>query len=282
MSDAVRHAVAELAGDLRAWLEYAEETGAEFLPWEPPRPRQPARATASTARGPDAETQPPGRPPQARPDQARPQTRPQTRPPQSRPRTQPGGGRPGAPSQGAALDTIRAELGECTRCGLHEGRRNIVFGVGNPNAQVVIVGEAPGRDEDLTGEPFVGRSGQLLTRMLRAIGLAREDAYICNILKCRPPRSREPEPSEIATCSPFIARQIEAISPKVIVTSGQLASQSFLGLGTEMSAMRGTVQAFHGVPVVPMYHPTYLLRNPAAKRQAYEDLLMIKSLMRQP
>ena len=271
MSDAVRHAVAELAGDLRAWLEYAEDTGAEFLPWEPPRPRQPAR----TQTHPPQEAQPQGAPPQSRP----PQTRPQTRPPQSRPRTQPGGGSPARASQGAALDAVRAELGECTRCGLHEGRRHIVFGVGNSSAEIVVVGEAPGRDEDLTGEPFVGRSGQLLTRMLQAIGVAREDAYICNVLKCRPPRNRDPEPNEIATCSPFMAKQIEAIGPKVIITSGRFASQSVLGLELSMGKMRGTIRSFQGVPVVPMYHPAYLLRNPAAKRQAYEDLLMVKSII---
>ena len=269
MSDAARQATAELAGELRAWLEYAEETGAEFLPWAPPAPRQSAPAPPRSPAAPVA------RPPQSRPHSQA----PQARPPQSRPRTQPGAPRGATKSQGGALDALRAELGDCTRCGLHQGRRNIVFGVGNPNAKVVIVGEAPGRDEDLTGEPFVGRSGQLLTRMLQAIGLAREDAYICNVLKCRPPRNRDPQPDEIATCSPFMTRQIEAIGPKVIVTSGRFASQCVLGLELSMGRMRGTIRSFHGVPVVPMYHPAYLLRNPAAKRQAYEDLLVVKSLI---
>ncbi|MDP6943270.1 MAG: uracil-DNA glycosylase, partial [Myxococcota bacterium] len=258
MTDAVRQAVAELASDLRAWLEYAEETGADFLPWEPPTPRQAA----------------PAPPPQARP----PQSRPQTQPPAPAP-TQSRRPRPSAPSQGGALDAIRAELGDCRRCGLHEGRRNIVFGVGNPSADVVIVGEAPGRDEDMTGEPFVGRSGQLLTRMLEAIGVAREDAYICNVLKCRPPRNRDPQADEIATCSPFMTRQIQAIAPKVIITSGRFASQTVLGLELSMGRLRGTIRSFHGVPVVPMYHPAYLLRNPSAKRQTYEDLLTVKSIL---
>jgi uracil-DNA glycosylase len=186
---------------------------------------------------------------------------------------------PTGASQGPALDALRVELGDCRRCELYQGRRNIVFGVGNPSASLVVVGEAPGRDEDLTGEPFVGRSGQLLTRMLQAIGMAREDAYICNVLKCRPPRNRDPEASEIATCSPFMTRQIEAIAPKVIITTGRFASQTVLGLDLSMGSMRGTIRSFHGVPVVPMYHPAYLLRSPAAKRQAYEDLLTVKSIL---
>ncbi len=180
------------------------------------------------------------------------------------------------------MDAVRADLGECTRCGLHQGRRNIVFGVGNPNAEVVVVGEAPGRDEDLTGEPFVGRSGQLLTRMLAAIGVARQEAYICNVLKCRPPRNRDPEPGEVATCSPFMTRQITLIAPKVIITTGRFASQSVLGLDMSMGRMRGTLRSFCGIPVVPMYHPAYLLRNPSAKRAAYEDLLQVKALLATP
>ena len=257
MSEAVRSAVAELAGDLRDWLEYAQETGADYLPWEPPAPRQAAPPRAES---------------QAR-AQPRP-SRPRVELPPPRPRAAPGGA-----SQGQALDAIRAELGDCRRCGLHEGRRNIVFGVGRPSADLVVVGEAPGRDEDLSGEPFVGRSGQLLTRMLAAIGVPREDAYICNVLKCRPPRNRDPEASEIATCSPFLARQIAAIAPKVIITTGRFASQTVLGLDLNMGQLRGTVRSFEGVPVVPMYHPAYLLRNPSAKRQTYADLLQVKSLM---
>ncbi len=257
MSDAARQAVAELAGDLRAWLEYAEDTGAEFLPWEPPAP--PPQPT--TQRQPAA----------PQPTRSRPRTQPQITPPRP-PRQAPA-------SQGSALDAIRAELGDCQQCGLHQGRRNIVFGVGNPAARVVVVGEAPGRDEDLSGEPFVGRSGQLLTRMLAAIGVAREDAYICNVLKCRPPRNRDPEPDEIATCSPFMTRQIQAIAPKVIITSGRFASQTVLGLDLSMGRLRGTIRSFHSIPVVPMYHPAYLLRNPSAKRAAYEDLLTVQSIL---
>ena len=266
MTEAVHQAVSELAADLRAWVEYAQETGADYLPWEPPAP--PQRWT------------PPQQQQQA-PSAGPPSARPRTQPPSAPPMTPPPRPARQAPSQGSALDAVRAELGDCRRCGLHEGRRNIVFGVGNPTADVVVVGEAPGRDEDLTGEPFVGRSGQLLTRMLEAIGMAREDAYICNVLKCRPPRNRDPQPEEIATCSPFMTRQVEAIAPKVIITSGRFASQAVLGLDLSMGRMRGTIRSFHGVPVVPMYHPAYLLRNPSAKRQAYDDLLTVKSILRE-
>ena len=273
MSDAVRHAVAELAGDLRAWLEYAEETGAEFLPWEPPQQR---RAAPPAARQRPPEQRPHTQPPSARP----PQSRPQTRPAENRPKTLPGAGRSGGiASQGAALDAVRAGLSECTLCGAHHGRDPIVFGAGNPRAEVVVIGEAPGRDELLTGEPFVGRSGQLLTRMLQAIGLQREDAYLCNVLKCRPTDDRAPRPEEIAASVEVLSRQIEAIGPKVIITSGLFASQSLLGLEMEMDAIRGTVRSFIELPVVPMYHPAFLLQHPATKRHAYDDLLAVKSIL---
>jgi DNA polymerase len=178
------------------------------------------------------------------------------------------------------LDAIRSELGDCTRCALSERRRNIVFGVGSPEARLVIVGEAPGRDEDMTGIPFVGRAGQLLTRMLAAIGMAREDAYICNVLKCRPPGNRDPEPQEIATCSPFMGRQVDAIAPKVVLTVGKFASQMVTGLDQRMGQMRGKVFDYRTIPVVPTYHPAYLLRNPSAKGDAYRDLLTVQRLLR--
>ena len=142
------------------------------------------------------------------------------------------------------------------------------------------MGEAPGRDEDLTGEPFVGRSGQLLTRMLAAIGLRRDEAYICNVLKCRPPQNRDPAPDELATCSPFVIRQVQAIEPRVILTVGRFASQTVLGSEESMGRMRGQTHSWQGFPVVPTYHPAYLLRNPAAKRDAWEDLLRVRALLR--
>ena len=185
-----------------------------------------------------------------------------------------------SPSLPENLEKIRSDLGPCTRCALHAGRTHLVFGVGSPTADLVVVGEAPGRDEDLTGEPFVGRSGQLLTRMLSAIGLERRSAYICNVLKCRPPRNRDPAPDEIATCSPFLVRQIEAIGPKVIMTMGRFASQTILELDESMGRMRGRVHTWRGFPVVATYHPAYLLRNPRAKAAAWEDLLRARALVR--
>ncbi len=155
-----------------------------------------------------------------------------------------------------------------------------MFGVGSPQAEIVVVGEAPGYNEDMTGEPFVGRAGQLLTRMLAAIGVRRENAYICNVLKCRPPRNRDPGPAEIAACSPFMVRQVKAIGPRVILTTGKFASQVILGLDQSMGQMRGSVRSYHGVPVVPTYHPAYLLRNPAAKRATWDDLLRAREIIR--
>jgi DNA polymerase len=152
--------------------------------------------------------------------------------------------------------------------------------VGSETADLVIMGEAPGRDEDLTGEPFVGRSGQLLTRMLAAIGLRRDEAYICNVLKCRPPQNRDPAPDELATCSPFVIRQVQAIEPRVILTVGRFASQTVLGSEESMGRMRGQTHSWQGFPVVPTYHPAYLLRNPAAKGDAWEDLLRVRALLR--
>lgn len=269
---AVLDATAELTGDLRAWLEWQGELGAEALPLAPPV----AAAAAAPA---------PPRPPApvaARPHQPRPAAPapPRSAPPRSAPQPI----RPDLPpiaASGESLAAIRGDLGECTRCQLSQGRRNIVFGVGSPQARVVVVGEAPGRDEDMTGEPFVGRAGRLLTRMLAAIGIAREEAYICNVLKCRPPNNRDPLANEVSICSPFMTRQVQAIAPAVIVTAGLFASQSVLGLEMSMGSMRGTIRSFQGVPVVPMYHPAYLLRNPVAKRAAWADLLVVKQLLRE-
>jgi DNA polymerase len=185
------------------------------------------------------------------------------------------------PKTGAEdLAAIRADLGDCRRCKLCEGRTNIVFGVGSPSARLVVVGEGPGFHEDRTGEPFVGRAGQLLTRMLAAIGLRRDEVYIANVVKCRPPENRDPQPDEIAACSPFLVRQLEAIAPDLIVTVGRFSSQVICGLDVSIGRLRGTVRSFRGVPVVVTYHPAYLLRNPAAKRQAWEDLLVARAVLR--
>lgn len=162
--------------------------------------------------------------------------------------------------QPGPLDLVREELGECTRCKLHEGRDKIVFGVGNPNADLMFVGEGPGAEEDRRGEPFVGRAGKKLDEMIAAIGLSREQVYIANIVKCRPPKNRDPERDEIEACSPFLRKQIQAIEPKVIVTLGGPATKTLLETKTGITRLRGQWAEFAGIPVMPTFHPAYLLR----------------------
>ena len=172
-----------------------------------------------------------------------------------------------------ALRQIRAEIGDCTRCKLCRGRTQIVFGTGNPEARLMFVGEGPGRDEDRQGEPFVGRAGQLLTDMIvKGMKMKREEVYIANVVKCRPPDNRYPEPEEVETCSPFLLQQIAAIKPQVLVTLGNLAAQTLLKTKTGITALRGRFHDFHGIPLMPTFHPAYLLRNPDMKRPCWEDL----------
>lgn len=177
------------------------------------------------------------------------------------------------------LEAIRAELGECTRCRLCDGRTHIVFGVGNPKAQLMFIGEAPGRDEDAQGEPFVGRAGQLLTKIIEAMGMKRPDVYISNIVKCRPPENRAPLPDEIATCIPFLHQQIESIQPKVIVCLGAVAYKALLQTEQNISRVRGQWQEYQGIQVMPTYHPAYLLRNPDAKRFVWEDMKKVRDFL---
>ena len=176
----------------------------------------------------------------------------------------------------SALDQIRSELGDCQRCQLGRTRTCLVFGTGNPDADLVFVGEAPGRDEDIKGEPFVGKAGQLLTRIIQAIDLSREAVYICNVIKCRPPENRNPLPEEIESCEPFLIKQVEAIKPKVICALGKFAAQTLLKTEAPISALRGRFQDYHGIPLMPTYHPAYLLRNPNMKRQVWEDIQKIQ------
>ena len=178
----------------------------------------------------------------------------------------------GDPLAAGDLAGMGALLADCRRCRLCQGRTHVVFGVGNPGARVVFIGEAPGADEDRLGEPFVGRAGQLLNEMLRAIRLRREDVYIANVLKCRPPGNRDPQDDEAAACLPFLRRQIELISPAVIVTLGRVAARHLLGTTAPISSYRGRWTTWQGTPVLPTFHPAYLLRNPAAKAQAWADL----------
>jgi DNA polymerase len=174
------------------------------------------------------------------------------------------------------LDVIRRDLGSCQRCRLHKGRKNIVFGVGNSRAKLVLVGEGPGYEEDIQGVPFVGQAGQLLTRILRAIQLNREDVYICNIIKCRPPGNRNPEPDEIAACIPFLRRQLKAIKPALICALGTFAAQTLLETNTPISRLRGRFYSYEGVRLIPTYHPAFLLRNPAKKPDVWEDMQKLR------
>jgi len=179
-----------------------------------------------------------------------------------------------------ALTAIREDLGDCTRCKLHTlGRKQIVFGVGNLNADLMFVGEAPGADEDIQGEPFVGRAGQLLTKIIESIGLRRDDVYIANVIKCRPPGNRNPEPDEVEQCEPFLFRQIASIKPKVIVALGKFAAQSLLRTTDPITRLRGREYKFRDAILMPTYHPAYLLRTPSAKREVWEDMKRVRTLL---
>jgi len=177
------------------------------------------------------------------------------------------------------LEDIRAELGECGRCGLGGTRTNLEFGVGNSRARLVFVGEAPGRDEDLQGEPFVGEAGQLLTKIIQAMGFKREDVYICNVLKCRPPNNRNPLPAEIEQCHPFLLRQLKAIAPVAVVALGTFAAQTLLNTREPISKLRGHFHDYHDIPLMPTFHPAFLLRNAAMKREVWEDMQQVMRLL---
>ncbi len=181
--------------------------------------------------------------------------------------------------EGDTLERIREDIGDCTRCRLHRHRTHIVFGVGSPKAELLFVGEGPGHDEDLKGIPFVGRAGQLLTQIIEAMGLRREDVYICNVIKCRPPENRTPEKDEIATCSPFLLRQIAVIAPKVIVCLGGIAAQTLLGTNKSISHFRGQWFDYRGSRLIATYHPAYVLRNPAAKGDVWNDLKKVMAVL---
>lgn len=171
-----------------------------------------------------------------------------------------------------SLVSIREEIGECKRCKLHLKRRNIVFGTGNDKAELVFVGEGPGEDEDIEGLPFVGRAGQLLTRIIEAMAMKRDDVYIANIVKCRPPNNRNPEPDEIESCAPFLKKQLEVIRPRIICALGTFAAQTLLGSKERISQMRGRFHSYNGIKVMPTFHPAYLLRNESEKRLVWDDM----------
>ncbi len=179
------------------------------------------------------------------------------------------------------LAEIQAEIGpDCSRCKLHgQGRTQVVFGVGNPDARLMFVGEAPGHDEDLQGIPFVGRAGQLLTKIIEAINLTRDDVYIANVIKCRPPGNRNPEPDEVDTCEPFLVRQVQAIRPRVIVALGTFAARALLRSNEPISRLRGQIFKYGDALLIPTFHPAYVLRNPASKREVWEDMKKVRDLL---
>ena len=187
---------------------------------------------------------------------------------------------PAAPDAASALQLIQEQIGDCRRCRLCERRTHIVFGVGNPQARLMFIGEGPGVDEDRQGEPFVGRAGQLLTRIIESMGLARPEVYIANVVKCRPPDNRTPLPDEVGTCSPFLFQQVAAIRPEVIVCLGTPAAQTVLGTREPISRLRGSFHESGGFRVMPTFHPAYLLRNPAAKKQVWEDMKKVMAQLK--
>lgn len=204
-----------------------------------------------------------------------------------------GWGRPAAPSENRSseklstdctdsLEGIRTDLGDCQRCSLAAGRTHIVFGDGNAKARLVFVGEGPGADEDRQGVPFVGAAGKLLNKIIEAMKLSRHQVYICNVIKCRPPGNRNPKPDEIATCRPFMERQLDAISPDVICTLGTFAAQTLLDTDQPISRLRGRFHTYKKTKVMPTFHPAYLLRNPGQKRAVWEDMKKIMALLRIP
>jgi DNA polymerase len=248
---------------LRDHLDYFQELGVEGLH---PEPLWRARADASVRRGGPATSA------EAAADKSGP------------PEAEPTPVIPVAAVRSASTDTlaiIKADIGpDCSRCKLHTlGRRQVVFGVGNPNADLMFVGEAPGADEDIQGEPFVGRAGQLLTKIIEAINLRREDVYIANVIKCRPPQNRNPEPDEVEQCEPFLFRQIDVIKPKVVVALGKFAAQSLLKTTEPITRIRGREYRYRDAILMPTYHPAYLLRNPSSKREVWEDMKRVRELL---
>lgn len=182
-------------------------------------------------------------------------------------------------TRGPSLEDLRKQIGDCKRCKLGSGRTHLVFGEGSPRARLVFVGEGPGREEDEVGLPFVGEAGRLLTKIIQAMGLSREEVYICNVVKCRPPRNRDPEEDEVETCLPFLKEQLKLIRPEVICALGRVAAQALLGREFKITSERGHWYSFMDISLMPTYHPAYLLRNPSAKRQVWEDVQKIMKHM---
>ena len=282
------HELAALVRAVRAHLTWRHEQGIQWVPAGHSPRLGPAGDDVPPLVDPaQIEDHEPTKAPTAEPEFEAPELSP--RPPTASPDPQPPGATdqpPPSPEQmpdtdDAALrvEWVRQHLGECRRCRLARARRNIVFGVGDPAAEVMVVGEAPGAEEDRRGEPFVGAAGRLLTRMIKAMGLARDKIYIGNIIKCRPPRNRNPSPEEVAACEPFLKLQIEAVRPRIIIAMGNVAAKTLLDTTTGITRLRGTWGSYHGVPVMPTFHPAYLLRNAAGKRPAWSDLQAVMARM---
>ena len=260
---------------VEAWLRYGEELGVT--------PFFRDRATTMPAQAETERTAPPIKTVAAKPNSAPARPAPPATPAAALPIVTVAAG----PSlfdvvervEGDSLPRIREDIGDCTRCRLHKGRTKIVYGTGNPKAELVFVGEGPGHDEDVQGEPFVGRAGKLLTQMIEAMSLRRGDVYICNVVKCRPPENRLPEKDEIATCSPFLLRQLAAIQPRVICCLGACAAQTMLGTNQGISRFRGEWFDFRGSKLIATYHPAYLLRNPNAKSEVWKDLQKVMGVL---
>jgi uracil-DNA glycosylase family 4 len=299
----VREELAAVARDLTGHLEWLRENGVREVPG-PPRSSRPAgkaspeapRSSATSLRavvraavaqaGGAAPSPSAASPSAAPPPVPRAKRNTLSRNTASAVPAQPDERSPAPPSPARAvapasaeparpLERILAEMGDCRRCKLAAGRKNLVFGTGNPKAELVFVGEGPGEDEDNQGIPFVGRAGQLLTKMIEAMGFDRGEVYICNVVKCRPPDNRTPEPDEIAACEPFLRAQLASLSPKVIVALGKCAAQTLLGEATPITRLRGNWREYSGVPLMPTFHPAYLLRYPEEKKNAWLDLQLV-------
>jgi DNA polymerase len=267
LDDSTRSALREVLRSLTAHVEWQRDCGAPWLPRGGRRQGAAAPAAAVAAASPADPV-------------AAPMERRATPAPAAAVSTNDLFADPGV-QKATTLDELRAHIGDCQRCKLAGlGRSTIVFGVGNPTAQLMFVGEGPGADEDRQGEPFVGRAGQLLTEIItKGMKLRREDVYIANIIKCRPPQNRNPEPDEVATCEPFLFRQVDVITPKVIVALGKYAAQTLLRSETPISRLRGQVFEYRGAKLIPTFHPAYLLRNPSSKREVWEDMKLVKRLL---
>lgn len=266
--------IAELAAELARHLRWAREKGEAEVPLPSAAALTPAAESIAPVNQKSAVPAGPVVPPVARlphASAARPEAVPAARgsnaPAISR--------EPAAVTRAPTLRQVREELGDCRRCGLCEGRRNIVFGNGDEEAELVFVGEGPGGEEDQQGLPFVGAAGQLLDRMIEAMGYRRSEVYVCNVVKCRPPGNRNPLPEEVAACEPFLVEQIRAIRPKAIVALGKFAAQTLLRTDAPITRLRGSWHEYEGIPLMPTFHPAYLLRAPAEKRRAWEDLQQV-------